>query len=267
MLIDSLVGKLGDVSTELRRGFYNDRREDWCFPTIDVCNFSGRDWKVQLSDTPGLEAFRLIREMLYPGTDVFVVCYDMCSKHSLSNIQHFFQNEFKPAKDLAPVILCGCKYDHWLALEQNGREGPNNLRKVAQVTVPTSKATYQVPVSIEQVAKEINAVFNIFTSSKTGYGVSREAHELMWHIKHDPEKKHNVAHKPLKSCPDCVKLEYLCRVHRVQRSGAPAAFELNSNGGFDFMDHVLFAATANKKHNVLTGEQEANLRLLEANAK
>ena len=51
-------------------------------------------------------------------------------------------------------------------------------------------------------------------------------------------------------------------MHRVQRTGAPTAFELNSNGGFDFMDHVMFAATANRKHKELTSEQAANLRLL-----
>ena len=68
--------------------------------------------------------------------------------------------------------------------------------------------------------------------------------------------------EPLESCPDCVKLEYLCKMHRVQRTGAPTAFELNSNGGFDFMDHVMFAATANRKHKELTSEQAANLRLL-----
>ena len=79
------------------------------------------------------------REMIYPGTDVFVVCYDMCSDNSLSNIQHFFQNEFKAAKDLAPVILCGCKYDNWLELTKHTdcirRDGPIDLREVAQVTL------------------------------------------------------------------------------------------------------------------------------------
>ena len=139
LLIDSHLN-LEDVSKELRRGvFYDNRREDWCFPTIDVCNFSGRDWKVQLSNTPGIEAFQCIREMIYPGTDVFVVCYDMCSDNSLCNIRHFFQNEFKAVKDLAPVILCGCKYDNWLELTKHTdcirRDGPIDLREVAQVTL------------------------------------------------------------------------------------------------------------------------------------
>ena len=95
------------------------------------------------------------------------------------------------------------------------------------------------------MAKDINAVFSLRTSSKTGFGISYEVLDIMW----DSTQEIIVNNAPVEGCG--CGLGYTCPTHRQpdvgsQTSLPPASLsdeEWELEGGFSLSDHVLFAYT------------------------
>uniref|UniRef100_A0A7S3PE69 Uncharacterized protein n=1 Tax=Aplanochytrium stocchinoi TaxID=215587 RepID=A0A7S3PE69_9STRA len=64
---------------------------------------------LEVWDTAGQEDFAAIRELSYPGTDVFVVCYSVSSMSSFRNVWDFWIKEIQNMN--APFVVCGTKED------------------------------------------------------------------------------------------------------------------------------------------------------------
>lgn len=69
----------------------------------------GKRVTLEVWDTAGQEDFAAIRELSYPNTDVFVICYAVDSRTSFKNVWDFWLAEIQ--KMGAPFIVCGTKKD------------------------------------------------------------------------------------------------------------------------------------------------------------
>jgi len=62
-------------------------------------------------DTSGNHDDSAIRALTYKSCDSVVVCFDLCDKTSLSNVENFWVPELKRSCPSVPVYLVGCKRD------------------------------------------------------------------------------------------------------------------------------------------------------------
>lgn len=109
-----------------------------------------QDYEMEIWDTAGQEALSHLRKVAYPGSDVFLVGYDMTSATSLKNVGDAWVDEISEHCHAdCGIVLIGTKHDYW---EEKGKKGT------------TWKAGYEM-------AEKIGASFFVCTSAKTEYGV------------------------------------------------------------------------------------------------
>lgn len=70
-----------------------------------------RDIALEVFDTAGQEDFAHIRKAVYPGTDIFIMCYSCVNRGSLDNIESFWYTETKKVLPKVAVVLAGNKVD------------------------------------------------------------------------------------------------------------------------------------------------------------
>ena len=72
----------------------------------------GNIYHLGLWDTAGQEDYDALRPLSYPETDVFLICFSVAFKASLSNVEQKWLPELKSFADLGiPLILVGTKMD------------------------------------------------------------------------------------------------------------------------------------------------------------
>ena len=69
--------------------------------------------RLNLWDTAGQEDYERLRPLSYPGADVFLVCFSLINKTSLSNVETQWVPELRSNGKWkrAPIILVGTKKD------------------------------------------------------------------------------------------------------------------------------------------------------------
>lgn len=73
---------------------------------------SGKMVSLEIYDTAGQEDFSEIRSLVYPGTDVFIMCYSCVVPRSLENIKVFWLPETQLSQQQkAEFLLVGNKLD------------------------------------------------------------------------------------------------------------------------------------------------------------
>lgn len=105
---DSEVGKTWIITTFITGENPNDQ-----MPTIFdsfTCNIDLKGQNVDLSlwDTAGELKYDRIRQLSYPNTDMFFICYAINNVASFNNVKHWL-NEIKELE--IPAILVATKYD------------------------------------------------------------------------------------------------------------------------------------------------------------
>eukprot|EP01138_Halocafeteria_seosinensis_P016390 gb/GECG01016721.1/.p1 GENE.gb/GECG01016721.1/~~gb/GECG01016721.1/.p1 ORF type:complete len:195 (+),score=27.20 gb/GECG01016721.1/:1-585(+) len=66
---------------------------------------------LNLWDTAGQEDYDRLRSLSYGNTDVFLLCFSIASKDSLSNAEHKWYPEIRRHEPNAPIVLVGLKND------------------------------------------------------------------------------------------------------------------------------------------------------------
>jgi len=64
-----------------------------------------------LWDTAGSDEYNTLRPLSYPGTDVFIICFSLCSPSSYHNVLEKWSPEVNHFNPDTPVILVGSKLD------------------------------------------------------------------------------------------------------------------------------------------------------------
>merc|ERR1711936_108206 len=67
--------------------------------------------ELALYDTAGQEDYDQLRILMYPDTDVVVICYSIASPDSLANVVEKWVPEVRQYCPGVPIILCGNKKD------------------------------------------------------------------------------------------------------------------------------------------------------------
>ncbi|BFZ22602.1 hypothetical protein BsWGS_25640 [Bradybaena similaris] len=125
---DGAVGK-----TNLARTYVDKKYPEEYTPTIldnlsvnlmvDNINVSIAIW-----DTVGLSEYDKLRPLAYPGTDVFLLCFDLNNKASADNIKLKWKPEVEEHCPQVPIILVGTKLD----LRQNADRHGDSQQEVSR---------------------------------------------------------------------------------------------------------------------------------------
>lgn len=76
---------------------------------------------LSLWDTAGQEDYDRMRPLSYPGTDVFIICFNLISPPSLNNVKFKWLPELKHHCPDIPIILVGNKADLRREFEKAGK--------------------------------------------------------------------------------------------------------------------------------------------------
>lgn len=72
---------------------------------------NGSPCSVSLWDTAGQEDYDRLRFLSYPGTDVFVVCFDVANRSSFENVNEKWVHEARYYEPETPIVLLATKTD------------------------------------------------------------------------------------------------------------------------------------------------------------
>jgi len=104
----------------------------------------GHPINLGLWDTAGSKEYDTLRPLSYPGTDVFIICFSLCSPETFENVKSKWHPEIVQYNPKTPFILVGTKLDL--------RDNPDMIQNL--------KSNGLEPISGElgdKLAKEIGA--------------------------------------------------------------------------------------------------------------
>jgi len=104
----------------------------------------GHPINLGLWDTAGSKEYDTLRPLSYPGTDVFIICFSLCSPESYENVKTKWHPEIVQYNPKTPFVLIGTKLDL--------RDNPDMIQSL--------KANGLSPINTEmgdKLAKEIGA--------------------------------------------------------------------------------------------------------------
>ena len=142
---DGAVGK-----TCMLISYTTDKFPDEYAPTV-FDNYSvnveiqGEVWSMGLFDTAGQEDYDKWRSIVYPQTDVFLVCFSVMSPPSLENVEDKWVPELRSHNPQTPILLVGTQTD----LREN-QQKLQDLQKMKMRPVRLERA--------EQVAEDLKLV-------------------------------------------------------------------------------------------------------------
>ena len=139
--------------------------------------------KVSLSlwDTAGQEEYGSLRPISYPDTDVFLICYAVNNRTSLSNVENKWAPEIRECKkvrDGTPIILVGLKAD-LRSHDDNVNQSVGNLVPLEDCDSMSKKIKCCKHLECSALKREgLNTVFD-------------EAMRCVVELRRKPEKKKN----------------------------------------------------------------------------
>ena len=108
---DGAVGK-----TCMLISYTTDKFPDEYAPTVFDnysvnVNIQGEVWSMGLFDTAGQEDYDKWCSIVYPQTDVFLVCFSVMSPPSLDNVKDKWVPELRSHDTQTPILLVGTQAD------------------------------------------------------------------------------------------------------------------------------------------------------------
>ncbi|KAM6158662.1 rho-related GTP-binding protein RhoD [Rhynchocyon petersi] len=111
-----LVGDGGCGKTSLLMVFLQGDFPENYAPTVfekysTSLQVKGKPVHLQVWDTAGQDDYDRLRPLFYPDASVLLLCFDVTSPHSFSNISDRWYPEVSHFCEQAPIIVVGCKTD------------------------------------------------------------------------------------------------------------------------------------------------------------
>ncbi|XP_040569490.1 rho-related GTP-binding protein RhoU [Lepeophtheirus salmonis] len=140
---DGAVGKTSLIVAYTTDG-YTSEYVPTAIDTYDVVvRVDGVPLTFEMCDTPGQEDFDDLRPLVYPNTDVFILCFSVVSPTSFKNIKEKWIPELKKRSSRkTPVLLVGTQSDL--------REDVNTLLELNR--------NYEAPVTENEAKKMASAL-------------------------------------------------------------------------------------------------------------
>jgi small GTP-binding protein len=73
--------------------------------------FDGKPYELALWDTSGSRDYDKLRNLSYPKTDVFLICFSLVDHESFENVCERWHKEIRHYCPNTPIILVGTKLD------------------------------------------------------------------------------------------------------------------------------------------------------------
>ncbi|KAF5301581.1 hypothetical protein FQR65_LT08886 [Abscondita terminalis] len=80
-------------------------------PSSAIVTIENRSFKINLFDVAGGEDFYRLRPLMYPGTNIFVLCFALNDLMSYNSLIRYWLPELTRYKAKAPIVLVGTKCD------------------------------------------------------------------------------------------------------------------------------------------------------------
>jgi len=155
---DSGVGKSNLLSRFTRNAFTDDEKTTIGveFATRVIPMASGRNVKMQVWDTAGQERYRAITNAYYRGALGALLCYDITSYSSFSNIARWLSELRDHANRDVVLLVVGNKLDDEANREVSEEQAKQLSEELALPLIETSaKSGEGVNEAFEDVAKRI----------------------------------------------------------------------------------------------------------------
>ena len=160
---DGAVGKTSLIVSYTTNGYPNEYIPT-AIDTYDVVvHVDGEPVTFEMCDTPGQDDFDTLRPLVYPNTDVFLLCFSVVSPSSFLNIREKWIPEIKKSREKGqkkhvPIILVGTQSD---------------LRNDVNTRVELAKYKEQPVTEMEakKLAKELGCENFIETSALTQHNL------------------------------------------------------------------------------------------------
>ncbi|EDR21970.1 GTPase_rho, putative [Entamoeba dispar SAW760] len=84
-----------------------------------IFQYKDKKYKMNIFDTAGGEDYYMLRPLIYPNTDVFLLCYSIDNPRSFENVKSYWLPELKRYEPEVPIFLVATKID---LLETNDKD-------------------------------------------------------------------------------------------------------------------------------------------------
>jgi len=108
---DGAVGKTSLIISYTTNGYPNEyvpTAIDTYHATVHV---DGHPLTLELCDTPGQEDFDSLRPLVYPQTDVFLLCFSVVIPTTFQNVKEKWIPEIRSQSKKVPIVLVGTQSD------------------------------------------------------------------------------------------------------------------------------------------------------------
>jgi len=160
---DGAVGKTSLIISYTTNGYpseYIPTAIDTYHATVHV---DGQPLTLELCDTPGQDDFDTLRPLVYPHTDVFLLCFSVVMPSTFQNVKEKWIPEIRSQSKKVPIVLVGTQSDlredaKTLVGLRNFKEQPIQEAEARKVASSLGCETYVESSALTQ--KNLKEVFD-----------------------------------------------------------------------------------------------------------
>jgi len=160
---DGAVGKTSLIISYTTNGYpdeYVPTAIDTYHATVHV---DGQPLTLELCDTPGQDDFDTLRPLVYPNSDVFLLCFSVVMPSTFQNVKEKWIPEIRAQSRKTPIVLIGTQSDlrhdaKTLVSLRNSKEVPVSEAEARKAAASLGCETYIESSSLTQ--KNLKEVFD-----------------------------------------------------------------------------------------------------------
>lgn len=160
---DGAVGKTSLIISYTTNGYPNEYVPTAIDTYHATVHIDGQPLTLELCDTPGQDDFDTLRPLVYPGTDVFLLCFSVVMPSTFQNVKEKWIPEIRGQSKKTPIVLIGTQADlredaKTLVGLRNSKEQPISEAEARKVAGNLGCETYIESSSLTQ--KNLKEVFD-----------------------------------------------------------------------------------------------------------
>jgi len=108
---DGAVGKTSLIISYTTNGYPNEYVPTAIDTYHATVHIDGQPLTLELCDTPGQDDFDTLRPLVYPSTDVFLLCFSVVMPSTFQNVKEKWIPEIRGQSKKTPIVLIGTQAD------------------------------------------------------------------------------------------------------------------------------------------------------------
>lgn len=160
---DGAVGKTSLIISYTTNGYPNEYVPTAIDTYHATVHIDGQPLTLELCDTPGQDDFDTLRPLVYPSTDVFLLCFSVVMPSTFQNVKEKWIPEIRGQSKKTPIVLIGTQADlredaKTLVGLRNSKEQPVSEAEARKVATNLGCEAYIESSSLTQ--KNLKEVFD-----------------------------------------------------------------------------------------------------------